>query len=236
MDDFAQVVFYENGSRYRMAMPDIVHIHPLSYGLRRTVRKYFETMAQPRPIEYIVDVGACVGTFAIPVSIIFPKADILCLEPSMYNYPFLEFNTKRLPQIEALKLAAHNRSEVVRIAAPTIIQRSAADSEADTGLISIYGDDPKYSETVAADRLDNIVKRPVDWLKIDVEGHEIPVLEGAERILSEDKPILQIEFREENQNMAHTSSARLLLEIVKRNYVPAGSMRGDLIFRPGASL
>ncbi|MHA2070121.1 MAG: FkbM family methyltransferase, partial [Candidatus Thorarchaeota archaeon] len=158
---------------------------------------------------------------------------ILCLEPSKHNYPFLEFNTKSLSQIKVLKIAAHDSRGNVRISAPTIVQRSAMDSETDTGTISIYGEDTKYAETVIADRLDDIVEKPVDWLKIDVEGHEVAVLKGAKRILQEDKPILQVEFREENQRMARMSGARLLLEIIGKNYIPAGSIRGDLLFRPG---
>jgi FkbM family methyltransferase len=42
-------------------------------------------------------------------------------------------------------------------------------------------------------RLDDVVTEPVGFIKIDVEGHEIAVFEGAQRMLNEHKPILLIE-------------------------------------------
>jgi FkbM family methyltransferase len=234
MDKFQQLVFHENGKTYRMAFPDLIQVFPISFNMRRSVHEYLKFVASPRPIKYIVDVGACIGAFAIPYSIMWPDAEILCIEPSKQNYPFLAFNVKYLPRVKAIKLAAHHERMLLRIASPTIVQRSPADSDADTGLISIYGEGVKHEETVHGERLDDIVTRPVDWLKIDVEGNEINVLKGAERILTEDKPMLQVEIRQENQAMAGASVAKLILNILGHNYLPAGSIRGDMIFRPGA--
>lgn len=45
-------------------------------------------------------------------------------------------------------------------------------------------------------RLDDVVNRPVGLIKIDVEGHELAVLQGARRILAQDKPNLIVEIEE----------------------------------------
>lgn len=42
-------------------------------------------------------------------------------------------------------------------------------------------------------RLDDVIGEPVGFVKIDVEGHELAVLEGAERILREHRPVLLVE-------------------------------------------
>jgi FkbM family methyltransferase len=232
MDDFVQIVFRENGKTYKLAMHNLIQTYPIAFNMRYSVQKYLRFVAAPRKIEYIVDVGACIGAFAIPYTRIFPDADILCLEPSKHNFPFLQYNTKRFPNIESIKIAAHKKSEVVRIALPTMVQRSGVDSSCDTGMISVYGEDTQYAESVSGHRLDDIITRPVDWLKIDVEGHEVNVLRGAKRILSQDRPILQVEVKNENQQMAGFSPAILMLEIFKHNYTPIGSIRGDMLFRP----
>jgi hypothetical protein len=55
-------------------------------------------------------------------------------------------------------------------------------------------------------------------LKIDVEGFEIFVLQGAEKLLQRFKPILFIELAEVNLN-EHGFTAKMLIEYVERlNY------------------
>jgi FkbM family methyltransferase len=77
-------------------------------------------------------------------------------------------------------------------------------SEAGTGLgratiepNNLLGD---FSEadivTVHTVRLDDAIDRPVGFIKIDVEGHEMAVLRGATRILTDDKPNILIELEE----------------------------------------
>ena len=46
--------------------------------------------------------------------------------------------------------------------------------------------------TVRTDTLDSLISEPVDFLKMDIEGAELPALHGATRILKESRPILAI--------------------------------------------
>lgn len=232
MDKFTQIICHEYGKTYRWAMPRLVLARTIAYNMQMRVIDYFREVAEDKEINYIVDVGACFGGFAVPYTVMFPEADILCIEPSKENFPFLQFNTKDLSQIKNIKMAAHNKKADVRIAAPTSLQRKEPDHDIDTGLISVYGRSNKYSETVRADTLDNIVKRKVDWLKIDVEGNELAVLEGSERILTQDRPILQVEIRDENQKMAEKSASRLILAIAQIGYGVRGSIMADMLFLP----
>lgn len=50
--------------------------------------------------------------------------------------------------------------------------------------------------TVRTVRLDASISRPVGLIKVDVEGHEMAVLQGARRILTYDKPNLLLEIEE----------------------------------------
>jgi FkbM family methyltransferase len=218
MDKFAQITFHEHGRDFRVAAPRLVQTRAIAYNMQQKVINYLRHIARNREMNYMVDVGACYGAFALPYLVMFPDADILCLEPAKTNYQFLEFNTKDIDNIEIRKIAANDEKGDLHIAGPTTLQRSEPEYDLDSGLISVYGESNRFSEIVPADTLDNIVTRPVDWLKIDVEGHEIPVLRGAERILREDRPILQIEIREENQLMARQTGAILLMTVVRYDY------------------
>jgi len=238
MPNFSQIIFPISGlpgsKEVRVAAPYVAQIWALLEdlsvhytGLKNTiVEKY-------GGIKYIVDEGACIGTMAIPYARAFPSAKILAIEPSRYNYGFLQFNCRDFPNIETLKIAAHNKKGIIQIASPNESQRpSRADGNINTGLISVYGDSEFFREEVVADTLDNIVDGKVDWLKLDVEGHEQAVLEGATRILSEDRPILQIEMSEENQSMGPYTLSSLLETIGGADYISVSKMRGDLVFAP----
>jgi FkbM family methyltransferase len=61
-------------------------------------------------------------------------------------------------------------------------------------------------------RLDDVIAEPVGFAKIDVEGHELAVLEGAERILREDRPVLLIESEKRHNAQAPESIFRHLAD------------------------
>jgi hypothetical protein len=51
-------------------------------------------------------------------------------------------------------------------------------------------------ELVQVARLDDIYRdQPVTFIKIDIEGYELPALIGATRILSQDRPVIQFELQ-----------------------------------------
>jgi FkbM family methyltransferase len=64
--------------------------------------------------------------------------------------------------------------------------------------------------------LDTAIDRPVGFIKIDVEGHEISVLRGARRIIENDHPIIMIESERRHHPEAPDNIIRFLSE---RGYV-----------------
>jgi hypothetical protein len=53
--------------------------------------------------------------------------------------------------------------------------------------------------TVQIDRLDDIALGAIDVMKVDVEGHQLPLLQGAERTLLRHKPDVFIEIDERHR-------------------------------------
>src|SRR5947209_14713502 len=77
---------------------------------------------------------------------------------------------------------------------------------------------------VQCDTLDNIVARlnleSIDWLKIDVERHEIPVLEGAQETLSRAKNvILEVSRGNEASRQCFLRSEEHTSELQSRQYL-----------------
>lgn len=65
--------------------------------------------------------------------------------------------------------------------------------------------------TAPAVTLDSLATRPVGFLKIDVEGHELAVLKGGEAMLRRDRPAILIEAEERHRPGA-VESVRAFLE------------------------
>ena len=64
--------------------------------------------------------------------------------------------------------------------------------ERTAALSGVARDDAPYS--VEQDLIDNLIKEPIDFIKLDVEGYEGFVLDGAQRVLSEYRPTVFLEI------------------------------------------
>lgn len=235
--DEAHLSFQYDGKPMEMAFSALVHTSVIYKRLKPGTKKHIQNFgAIMGPPTHIVDVGACNGTWAIPFALWFPEAKILAIEPSKYNYPYLQSNCKNYPNIKTLKIVVSDSGGKITIANPSPDQRDRSDLDVNTGLISVYGKSTVFREEVEVDILDNLVESRVDWLKIDVEGHEMSVLVGARNILKNHRPLLQIEMRSDNQDMAKNTTFALAHLISSYNYVAMGCIGNDWIYVPEEKL
>ena len=185
------------------------------------------------PVNYIVDVGANMGAVSILFARAFPQALILAIEPVQVNYECLVHNTKDFPYITPIKAAVWSEKTKLRIAMPTLEQRpDLMRRYGNAGLFSAYGEDPKHYELVQADTLDNIIDDKIDLLKLDVEGSELHVLEGAQRTMTKDKPTVIIELRESNVAMSGHTMQDYTDYFEAMDYRKVGTYLGDIVLRP----
>ncbi|WP_246252083.1 FkbM family methyltransferase [Ancylobacter pratisalsi] len=76
---------------------------------------------------------------------------------------------------------------------------------------AIAADVPVDKLMIRAVRLDSFVEGPVDFIKIDVEGHEQKVLDGAAGLIASSRPTLLVEAEERHRPEA-VASMRAMLE------------------------
>ena len=145
----------------------------------------------------VVDVGAHIGYFTLLISrLVGPEGKVFALEPLPRNVIRLEehlfrnhcsHNTK----VFQVALAEYDgKEQFLYFDFATIGRFSSAESE--------VRDKPSGDITVECRSLDsllqdNSIKLP-DFVKIDVEGAELRVLQGAENLLRISRPKLLIEF------------------------------------------
>lgn len=115
---------------------------------------------------YIIDCGAHIGLSVIYLKSICPSAKIVCFEPDIKNFSLLKENisSHQLKNVEA-------KNEAVWI------ENTFLNFTQDGSMGSkIGGENSSKITRVKAIRLKDYLNKPVDFLKIDIEGAEYRVL------------------------------------------------------------
>ena len=146
-----------------------------------------------------IDVGASIGLTSVPVLRSVPDAYVLSFEPSPSALPYLE-RTWRESDFRA-------RWEIVAKAASNSVGSAefnlAASSDGTfDGLRDTKRDEHKRQVTVMQTTVDTEWERlgrpGVSCIKIDVEGAESRVLDGARDLIECEKPYLILEWNRQN--------------------------------------
>lgn len=157
------------------------------------VMKYIrERYGDTRPLV-IFDVGAHKGLYAECLTEVFGQAAaIYCFEPSTKLFAALKEKFAGSPNVEAHRLAlSDERMQENLFQSDDLIPTMLPDAFAVTGQKMVA------SETVESVRLDAFCKlneiNKIHFLKIDVEGYEMKVLQGAGEMLK-NIDFIQFEF------------------------------------------
>ena len=162
-------------------------LHIISDSYEFNVRVLFEKIASKSRI--ILDVGANVGKYAILACKSNPDSRVFAFEPSGSNFYILRIN-KELNKCKNLNLCKIGLSDKKG--------KMKLYDGLGTGSFSLKVKSQKFEE-VTTDKLDNLFKE-IDLIKIDVEGAELDVLNGAKKLLSKKKiKNLIVELDKENE-------------------------------------
>lgn len=171
-----------------------------------------------RPGDLYLDVGANIGLFTLIASHrVGRTGKVYAFEPIASTFQCLlqNISLNRFNNISAHQLAL---SDAIGQAEMTI---SLDGFDGRNSLAMPTGGEKFAKETVALSTLDyfvadNNLAGKITMIKIDVEGWENHVLEGAKTTLAAaDAPLLHIEFTEEALRTANSSSDELF-QVVKR--------------------
>lgn len=172
---------------------------------------------------HIVDIGAGAGSFLLVCKHIVPMAKVTAIEPSPSILPYLKENTKDLSNVKILPIAASNSQHTSTLATPY-----AWDDE--VVAESFYSDENSSGVEVDCYPLDDIVEWPVHVIKIDVEGHEARVIEGAMETLTKYHPDVIVEIKK--KNLGTKRDPRPTLDFL--GYVFVGAISQDYWYGHGS--
>ena len=166
-----------------------------------------------KPGMTVLDVGANEGLYTLfSASRVGPAGHVVAFEPSSRERRKLQHNVtrNRLGNVTVVPSAigSSEGTAALQIA-------SGVHSGHNTLGALVYDDAPAVGvEHVPVERLDAVIDRlgiaRVDVIKIDVEGAEMHVLEGARRTLSAQRPVLLVEANDDALRAQGASTDALL--------------------------
>ena len=167
----------------------------------------------------IVDVGANIGSFAIPLALKYPSRDIVSFEPQRTVFYHLAANIflNNLSNVIAHRLVISDEKKehttvpffdlYENYSGSVTLSKDIANKRSKIPGVAEPLSYAKKFDLVKITSLDKFFTSKISLIKIDVEGMELSVLKSAESILKQDSPILLFEtwdlpeFEKENKSI-----------------------------------
>jgi len=173
------------------------------------------------PRKASLDVGANIGIFTW--HLMRHSLSTMAFEPNPYLSALLRRTFR--DNVPVQQVALSNRRGRANLSFPSDEHGLGSIGAADVDQDSTSNPGAFTSFDVEALRLDDLELPPVGFVKIDVEGHELEVLEGAQETIQKHRPSLLVEIEERHRPGAIEKAIELLS---KWNYAGSFMVKGKL--------
>lgn len=203
-----------NGINYKLDISDLVD-HYLYFGYKEQGEDKLFSLVKPGMT--ILDIGANMGGTALGFSkIVGKEGTVIAFEPDKINYQKACHNIS-LNDASAIKLmniGLGNENKAYKLYAVN-------DENRGMNRILQHSSEHPFTE-ISVRKLDDVLAetgiKKVDLIKIDVEGFEMNVLQGAISTLKTSKPVLFIELDENNLREQQSCASELITFLHRLNY------------------
>lgn len=163
--------------------------------------------------DICIDCGANMGYHTVTLAkLVGPNGNVLAFEPLRIIYQQLNGNIfiNGLRNVTCFNLALGNDNKIVQMD-PLDLDSSSVN----IGGTKIGGG----GENVEMVKLDQIVTNGVSFVKIDVQGSEVSLLEGADKLIKNSRPVIFIEVENHYLNCFGQTSEILLNKLLSLDYI-----------------
>jgi len=169
-------------------LDDPVFVYTINNGLTEPYTRELQIVKDylqehPSSNNTCIDIGGHIGTTSFAYSRLFKN--IITFEPNPTSYDFFCKNM-RLNSIN--NVTVHHKGVYNKSMHCRIVKHSGGNS----GCYYIQ-ECEKNENSIEVVRLDDLNIERVDFMKVDTEGSELFVLEGALDLISKNKPLIQVE-------------------------------------------
>lgn len=154
-----------------------------------------QVLTKKRSKLILFDVGANSGDYSLLLNKIFNKSEVYAFEPLDYMCDIIQ---EKLASVDSHHIKLHQTAMGDALGELPIFTNKNESSS--SSLVQFRGQSNEYeSKVVQIDTIDNFITsnkiKEIDLLKIDVEGYELKVLQGASKsILDKKIQFIQFEF------------------------------------------
>lgn len=182
-----------HGAKFRLSPVDLSQWNLYYHSQTRHLEMALSQL-EPASEGLIIDVGAHIGQFTLPLARHFEKLhwnkSVMAFEPNPIVFTMLKRNlflNKHLHRfVKLYQVGLGAEDTYMELYSPR-------KNTANGSLVQIKFREPHDTFMVAIRRLDMIVKTRVDFIRISVQGFEYFVLRGATQIIEKYRPTIYLE-------------------------------------------
>ena len=179
--------------------------------LERSIKKNDETEINLvkkliKPGTDSIDIGVYRGVYSYEMSKYSKK--VHSFEPNPIIFAYINKNLKKfINNIELYNCALSNQSKIINLKVPirnAEVSKENFEEYYQMGLATIHEENNFKNfenfqiETKTIDEM--FFSDQISFIKIDVEGHELSVIDGAKKLIKKDKPALLVEIEKKHTN------------------------------------
>jgi len=199
----------------------------------RTLRLYARLI---RRGDTVLDIGANIGAHTLPFAkLVGSHGRVVAFEPTQYAFGKLQRNLALNPELASRVSAYQVALLESRLADVPRQIYSSWPLEAATDLHSVHGGKMQSTQGAHAATLDQMVEviglERVNFIKVDVDGHEPEVLAGALETIGRFRPRILLEWAPylfEHKDRLLEDAMRGLRDLGYRAYVAGSAVSGDV--------
>jgi FkbM family methyltransferase len=176
------------------------------------------------PDEMVIfDIGANIGSITLKFAQKYKASKIYSFEPTDYAYEKLLLNIKLNPslgaRIKPMKLYFSERPQVQK---DLEVYSSWKVDNSNNNVHPLHGGNKQRAKQISITTLDNYCNEykidKLDFIKIDTDGHELPILKGGEATINKLRPIIVFEVGQYLLNERFLSFDEYFIFFENNNY------------------
>lgn len=166
-----------------------------------------------------IDVGANIGLYSLALSLLAPNGHVYAFEPSRHAFEYLKKNLAQngVGNVSVSQLALGQSDQNVRFHDIPFFTAGSFTVDEDCFLTSEILGSSFYEAPCTT--LDAFVRNEridhIDLVKVDVEGGELPVIEGALETIEQHKPLVLMEFSSFALTLTQSTLPQVALDRIK---------------------